>query len=1229
LLSLSGPAQALVADSTRGVAYLVAQDPYSACPSCAQYDYDMVVINGTTANGGTPIEIKSTTTMIEGSPYSSGVTHSSLAVDPNTGKAVFADAVDAYFTLYNPNVPSYEAVDHVSLGWIPNAVAIDTANSLAYLTDSQYNNVQVVGLATVLSNTAFGFSTNLSSGTQGGNSCGFLANVVVPDPTVGEVYFTTCTVSGNVISPQLNMLQYQGFTVNGTTLTPNFTCGYGSATCPPLDFATLPQANTSLGTGYAYTLNVDTSKHSVYLGNGAGNNATSALSNILVFNGPYPPAARPQQAISATTLGFGSVGLGTNPAKTFSFTNNGTGALLDPVVTISGTNATDFAFTDGCAGGIAANGFCVDQIAFSPSLLASESATAVVIDNSPDVPETLALSGTGVLPVGSGITPSSTLLQVSKLQVAPGAALSLYATISPAIGSAGEQVFFLDNTTNPATLLGTGTAMGNSVWSLSISTLAAGTHPLTAYYPGDNTYAPSTSLTVNVVISATGTGPSQPLLSFTPGSFYKPQSGSTTNYSNIAIDSAGDEFVLDSGVGSVTEYTVGGTTTAYLAAGSTDQGSLMNHPMGIAVAPNGGTVYIADTQNSHIATSTSAGSFVTPMQIYGLGACNGGTPTSFVTLSGPTGISIGPPATPTTEPSGSHVAPNSAGYDLYVADTGNKRVLQINPVGGNTAACGFYPGGVLDAILAGAGSPSGPALVHPLSVVATGTIGSTNVFIADAPPGITNTAQGSGTIYMNGTALANTGQIVFPYSLATDAAGDLYYSDQSLSQVWRYDISGNFLLEAGNGLNSTGAAGTCTSASPCEATQNGILTPYGLAVSGNGSIFIGDAAPTGQFGEVNVTTGLVTFPGQPTSSTSNPITVTVTDTASMAVGASGVSIGGTDPGDFAIAGGSCNTTAFTLQPGKSCTILVTFTPQQQGTRTAAVNLTTQSEIYGGTTQSINLTGNGAPAGPAPQTISFPPPPRPVTYGTGAVALAATASSGLGVTYNVTGPGVLSGNTVGFTGAGTVKIVASQAGNGTTYAAASSIEQDIQVLPATLLVTSQPANRLYDGTDPAFVDSITGFIPPDTLASIVTGSPSFSVSLDLGTTPANTTLTVNPALGTLALNSTNPDSADYVFSLGPGTLSVVCCEVQGLLPGSLPPANFPIPVGAPFALTAASTTSLPVSFTVLSGPGTITLNPLGGSVLTAFSTGLITVQAYAPGNGNIAASPMINLTFLGQ
>ena len=127
--------------------------------------------------------------------------------------------------------------------------------------------------------------------------------------------------------------------------------------------------------------------------------------------------------------------------------------------------------------------------------------------------------------------------------------------------------------------------------------------------------------------------------------------------------------------------------------------------------------------------------------------------------------------------------------------------------------------------------------------------------------------------------------------------------------MWRIDTQGNFLPVAGNGLNNSAA--NCTVAAPCQATQTSILTPYGLAVSGNGSIYIGDAVTAGQIGEVNVTTGMLTFPSQSMSTTSSPLTVTVTDTAAMPIGGSNISIApsptSADPRDFAISGGTCNT----------------------------------------------------------------------------------------------------------------------------------------------------------------------------------------------------------------------------------------------------------------------------------------------------------------------------------
>jgi hypothetical protein len=110
----------------------------------------------------------------------------------------------------------------------------------------------------------------------------------------------------------------------------------------------------------------------------------------------------------------------------------------------------------------------------------------------------------------------------------------------------------------------------------------------------------------------------------------------------------------------------------------------------------------------------------------------------------------------------------------------------------------------------------------------------------------------------------------------------------------------------------------------------------------------------------------------------------------------------------------------------SQTLSATFTP-------------TVTAEYNTVTASVRLTVNQAA-----QTINFTPPASPVTYGVAPIALTATASSGLPVTFSVlSGPGTISNSTLTITGAGTVVVAANQAGN-TNYAAAVQVTQSVTV-----------------------------------------------------------------------------------------------------------------------------------------------------------------------------------------
>jgi FtsP/CotA-like multicopper oxidase with cupredoxin domain len=181
-----------------------------------------------------------------------------------------------------------------------------------------------------------------------------------------------------------------------------------------------------------------------------------------------------------------------------------------------------------------------------------------------------------------------------------------------------------------------------------------------------------------------------------------------------------------------------------------------------------------------------------------------------------------------------------------------------------------------------------------------------------------------------------------------------------------------------------------------------------------------------------------------------------------------------------------------------------------------------------------------------QTIAFTAPTNQVTYGAAAVTLGATASSGLPVTYSVTGPATQSAGKLTFTGAGTVTVTASQAGN-TTYSAATPVTQSIVVAPAPLSVTANNNTIVVGQPLPAFSATLSGFVNGDTAATAVTGTPALSSSPAALTTPG--TYPVIADQGTLAASS-------YTFaSFTNGTLTVQsAATVNGTL--VIPPLLVP-------------------------------------------------------------------------
>ena len=261
------------------------------------------------------------------------------------------------------------------------------------------------------------------------------------------------------------------------------------------------------------------------------------------------------------------------------------------------------------------------------------------------------------------------------------------------------------------------------------------------------------------------------------------------------------------------------------------------------------------------------------------------------------------------------------------------------------------------------------------------------------------------------------------------------------------------------------------------------------------------------------------------------------------------------------------------------------------------------------TVSITVAGTGSQS----QTITFNAPATPVTYGATAIMLGATASSTLAVTYGVSGPASLSGNTLSFTGQGTVTITASQAGNG-TYSAATPVQRTIVVNPATLSVgVNGTPTRYYGQPNPVFTYSLGPFVNGDTQASAVTGTPTLTTAA-VPKSPAGP-YAITVGIGTLA-------ASNYTFNPVNGQLTVTGGSAQAILFPAL--ANFTHPVSVP--LVAVASSGLPVSFAVTNGNSYASIN---GTTLTITGSGSVTVTATQAGNSNFNAATPVMQSFTAQ
>jgi len=240
-----------------------------------------------------------------------------------------------------------------------------------------------------------------------------------------------------------------------------------------------------------------------------------------------------------------------------------------------------------------------------------------------------------------------------------------------------------------------------------------------------------------------------------------------------------------------------------------------------------------------------------------------------------------------------------------------------------------------------------------------------------------------------------------------------------------------------------------------------------------------------------------------------------------------------------------------------------------------------------------------------QTITFSAPASPVNYGVAPISLSVSASSGLAVAFNVvSGPGTISGSTLTITGAGTVVVAANQAGN-TNYAAATQVTQSLVVNTASQTISfTAPTSPVTYGVSPITLVATGGASGNAVVYSVVSGPATISGS----------TLTITGA-GTVVVAANQAGNTNYAAATQV-TQSITVNQASQTITFTAPTS--PVTYGiSPITLSATSTSGLAVTFSVVSGPATVS-----GSTLTVTGVGTVVVAANQAGNANYAAATQV-------
>ncbi len=766
-----------------------------------------------------------------------------------------------------------------------------------------------------------------------------------------------------------------------------------------------------------------------------------------------------------------------------------------------------------------------------------------------------------------------------------------------------QQTFDVVGLGQTTALFGSGAGTGSDIISLpgayswAAATTAPWIHLIVASGVGSGpatfTYDANPGVTRTGTISFAGDGVTQTLTITQAGSSYTPASQLTTLVSNgllnnpqgVAVDQSGNVYIADTYNQAIEVWNASTGLKTLLSnqqVASALQFFSVNqfvqfNPIGVAVDPLG-NVYIADPMN-------------------GILEWNAANQNIMVLASGQNGQNFGPNI---TTPAG--VALDNSG-NIYFSDNFNRDLVEVGPSLRTVTPLNFNPSGLA---VDGAGNiyvadPSdqfiaewNPASQQITSVVsgltqpsAVAVDGAGNVYFTDGST-VKEWNSASGQLITLSSAAIN------PTGVAVDGSGNLYITDNlnnALEELTRVFVSTAGLNEPASAgtdqtlpvLGSTGALNAMSDQSWLTITlqANGIVS-FAFTTNNTGSArtahitVFGQSVTVTQASGDNLISQAITFGAIANQTVGSTLSLNATASSGLAVSfASSTPLVCSTSGNSAmlLAAGTCSLTA-----------------SQAGNATyAAATSVTQSFT-------VSL---------APQTITFGaiPTQRAAT----SIALGATASSGLPVSYASSTPLVcsISGTSATLLTAGTCNLTASQPGNA-TYAAATPVTQSFTVSLAPQTITFAA-------------------IPTQTAVTSITLTATASSGLPVSLASANNAIcTISGSIATLLKTGTCKITASQA---GNATYAAAASVSQSFTVNPAPQTITFGPIatqltGKSLKLSATSSSGLAVTY----ASSTTSVCTVSGNTASFLTAGTCTITASQAGNATYAAATPVSQSF---